>query len=71
MATLTEKYKGREDEKLALQHQYNILAVNHDHNYGIKGSQEEVKIQEQPRETNGTAVNEVGIPVEVGRVITS
>ena len=54
-----KKYKDREDEKLALQHQHSLRAVNHDHDYGVKGSQEEVTIQEQPRETNGTTVNEV------------
>ena len=64
-----KKYKDREDEKIALQHQHNLRALNHDHDYGVKGSQEQVTIQEQPRETNGITVNEVGIPVEVGRVI--
>ena len=63
-----KKYKDREDGKLALQHQHSLRALNHDHDYGVKGSQEEVTIQEQPRQTNGTTVNEVEIPVEVGRV---
>ena len=33
---------------LALQHQQNFRAFNHDHNYGVKGNQE-VTIQKQPR----------------------
>ena len=36
----------KEHEKLALQHQQNLWAFNHDHDYGVKRNQEEITIQE-------------------------
>ena len=66
---MQKRDKEREAEQCLLVHQQNLRAFYHDHDYGEKRNQEEVIIQEQPREVNGSTVNEVGIPVEVGKCL--
>ena len=48
-------------------HQQKLRAFHHDHNYGVKEIKEEVIICEQPGGVSSLTVNEVGIPVEVGK----
>ena len=59
--------KEREAEQCAISHQQKLRAFHHDHNYGVKEIEEEVIICERPGGVSSLTVNEVGIPVEVGK----
>ena len=62
---MQKKDKEREAEQRILVHQQNVLALHHDHDYGVKVRKSEELIEELPREIHDTTVYEVGIPVEV------
>ena len=64
---MQKKDKEREAEQRILVHQQNVLALHHDHDYGVKVGKSEELIEELPREIHDTTVYEVGIPVEVGK----
>ena len=64
---MQKKDKERKGKQRILVHQQNVLALHHDHDYGVKVGKSEELIEELPREIDKTTVYKVEIPVEVGK----